>query len=201
MDQGCCHLYSGSDFSGDVYEFCDSAGPVPDDLLEKGVDSWVCGPYTEVAFTEGDGAGGMNGYQTFAMSSGSYIYNQDVGASTSPLIKGSVTGPITALEIFDISGMKTQHLGTTMFDQPACAGRSAILDDSRYASLSWDENQTMYKIDTDTVFRSVILEPNSELTLIDKHSESYYSLANYDPSPSCMALPDAEFDTYTYEKI
>ena len=214
VKQACCRLHTEPNFLGDEYEFCAKApgaepdqaaeGPLPDDFSVKGVKSWVCGPYSQVAFTEGDDAAGPADAQTFAMSSESYIHNEDVSASTSPLIKGSATGPITKYWIFDYSPWKQYHLGTTIFDQPACAGRSTVLDTYMYESVpptsSWDEQLSMYEIDPDTVFRSVILEPESELTLVDKDGASH-NLVNNGTSPSCEALPDAKFDTFLYAKL
>ena len=89
---------------------------------------------------------------------------------------------------------------TTMFDQPACTGRSTglvtFLDDF-IPPMTWEQNLTTYSIDTDTVFRSVILEPESELTLIDEHGASY-NLVNFSGIPSCEELPDAKFVDYIY---
>ena len=94
-------------------------------------------------------------------------------------------------------------LNTTLFDQPACTGRSASLNTylTDYNDpVSWEENLTNYGIDAEnTVFRSVILEPESQLTLIDEDGESY-NLVNFDYFPSCEELPAeaAKFITYVY---
>ena len=85
VDQACCHLYTEPHFSGDRYEICNTSTALPAEFIVKGIDSWVCGPYTEVAFTEGNGKEGHLGYQTFASSSESYIFNEDISASKSPL--------------------------------------------------------------------------------------------------------------------
>ena len=49
------------------------------------------------------------------------------------------------------------------------------------------------------MFRSVILEPESQLTLIDEDGESY-NLVNFDYFPSCEELPAeaAKFVSYVY---
>ena len=85
VDQACCHLYTEPHFSGDRYEVCNTSTALPAEFIVKGIDSWVCGPYTEVAFTEGTGKEGHLGYQSFASSSESYIFNEDISASKSPL--------------------------------------------------------------------------------------------------------------------
>lgn len=87
-----------------------------------------------------------------------------------------------------------------MFDRPACAGRSAglvtFLTDF-IPPVTWEQNLTTYGIDTDTVFRSVILEPDSELVLIDEDG-ARYDLVNFSGIPSCEELPEAKFVDYIY---
>ena len=142
----------------------------------------MCGPYSEVAFTENIGAGSFRGLLTFAWSSESYIFNTDISASTSPLIKGVEMGPITRYYVTDFDAYWPDFmLGTTMFDQPECAGRTSQI------------------IDPDTVFRSVILAERTELTLVYEDGASY-NLVNNDTSPSCEALPDAKLKEFTYAK-
>ena len=64
--------------------------------------------------------------------------------------------------------------------------------------VTWEQNLTTYGIDADTVFRSVILEPDSELTLIDEQGASY-NLVNFSGIPSCEELPaDVKFVDYIY---
>ena len=91
-----------------------------------------------------------------------------------------------------------------MFDQPACAGRSATLVTfltDFIDPVTWESNLTIYGIDTEnTVFRSVILEPESELTLIDEDGESH-NLVNFDSFPSCEELPEARFVSYVYSNL
>ena len=87
VNQACCHLYTKPDFLGEKYEICNTATALPQEFIVKGIESWVCGPYSEVAFTEGNGRGGHLGYQNFASSGESYIWNEDIRASKSPLNK------------------------------------------------------------------------------------------------------------------
>ena len=91
-----------------------------------------------------------------------------------------------------------------MFDQPACAGRSATLVTflTEFINpVTWESNLSMFGIDAEnTVFRSVILEPESELTLLDEDGESY-NLVNFDLFPSCEELPEAKFVSYVYMNL
>ena len=91
-----------------------------------------------------------------------------------------------------------------MFDQPACAGRSATLVTFKTAIINpvtWEDNLSMFGLDAEnTVFRSVILEPESELTLIDEDGESH-NLVNFDLFPSCEELPEAKFVSYVYTNL
>lgn len=95
-------------------------------------------------------------------------------------------------------------LSTTIFDQPACTGRSASLNSVLLDFVdpyTWEKNLTMYGIDAEnTVFRSVILEPESELTLIEEDGTSH-NLVNFDYFPSCEELPDAKFVDYIYTNL
>ena len=59
VDQACCHLYTESNFNGDKLEVCAGAHTLPEDFVVKRVDSWVCGPESEVGFTEAGGEGGL----------------------------------------------------------------------------------------------------------------------------------------------
>ena len=125
-----------------------------------------------------------------------------MSASTSPLIKGSVTGPITKVWVLDYSYWTSSYLSTTIYDQPGCTGRSAIVFSylGDVGPIPWDGNLGMYEIDTDTVFRSVILEPKSKLTLTDEDGASY-NLVNDRTSPSCKELPDAKLEEHLYAKL
>ena len=61
---------------------------------------------------------GHFGYQMWAYSGASYIFNNDVGASEDPLNEHFSQGPITRAQVSDYSAWQTIMLSTTMFDQP-----------------------------------------------------------------------------------
>ena len=91
-----------------------------------------------------------------------------------------------------------------MFDQPACTGRSASLFSWKVDFLdpiTWEMNLLCGNIDTETVFRSVILEPDSQLILVSEEGKEY-NLVNFFPMPSCEELPQGvKFVSYTYQEI
>ena len=57
----------------------------------------------------------------------------------------------------------------------------------------------MYGIDSEsTVFRSIILEPLTELILYYEDGVTYESIANFEQFPSCEEIPQGRFVSYSY---
>ena len=55
VNQACCHLYTEPYFFGKKYEICNTTATLPQEFIIQGIDSWVCGPHSQVAFSEGTG--------------------------------------------------------------------------------------------------------------------------------------------------
>ena len=90
-------------------------------------------------------------------------------------------------------------MSTTLFDQPACSGKTTELVNWQY---TYDSTNNQQKLDRSLgdLFKSVIIEPLSELKMIDVEGKSY-KLINYEENPSCEELPEQLGLILTYEKI
>lgn len=202
--QGCCDLYTEAYFQGEKFEICnqDKLEALPTELVIKGTKSWVCGPHTQAGFSEGLGLGSFIGSQNWVSSGKDYVYNMDVSTSKSPLNENFSTGPFTKAYVMDYSAWHPIMLSTTMFDAPECTGRSASLAYFLHDFLispTWQENLEMYGIDSEnTVFRSIIIEPFTELILYYEDGVNYESIANFEYFPLCAELPQGNFFYYNY---
>lgn len=60
----------------------------------------------------------------------------------------------------------------------------------------------MYGIDSEsTVFRSIILEPHTELILYYEDGINFESIVNFEYFPTCEVLPQGNFVNYEYLKL
>ena len=107
IEEGCCDFYTEPNFKGDMQTHCDNFSS---NNIFNTIQSWACGPRTVGTIYGED-------YEAHSMYSyNSYIWNSDT--------KNNISFDEVLMR--DANDPK-EYLAATMFKEPGCQGRSAIL--------------------------------------------------------------------------
>ena len=189
---------------------------VPEKFFKDGIKSWTCGENSLLLLEEVeernycsednqedcvDNREG-NSFTSQAWTDNSVIYNSDLTTSEGQIVDGakSSNNKITSVYVKDLFELEESdlinHIETTLFEQDNCTGRTWGLNyhtEAEENGLWKDEvmNHLGVSLVDSLKFHSVLLKPDSKLTIITENNQKYH-LINHKESTNgekCFELP------------